>query len=89
MNEKKEKRRRVQVDFTKDGFEEIKALQDIMEVSRPDLIMYALRWLQWTLEETGDGGRIFVKKPNQKMKEVVAPFLRPARARKPLNTATQ
>jgi hypothetical protein len=69
------KRHRVQLSFSDSGFRELVQLEEAMGVTRQDLFKYALRWLQWTFEETSRGGKIQTKEPNGEVKEVVAPFL--------------
>lgn len=69
------KRHRVQLSFSGAGFQELIDLGEAMGVTRQDLFRYALRWLQWTFEETSKGGKIQIKEPGGEVKEVVAPFL--------------
>ena len=80
------KRHRVQLSFSDAGYTELLELEKAMGATRQDLFKYALRWLQWTFEETSKGGKIQIKEPNGEVKEVVAPFL-PLEPKKDLNKA--
>ncbi len=42
--------------------------------SRAEVVRYSLRFFQWLLEETGQGGEVLVRKPDGEMKVLVMPF---------------
>ena len=68
-------RKRLQFDFTPDALEELDELQRKTGLpSRADLIRHALRFLQWTLEETYDKGANIVLEKDGKLRQVVFPF---------------
>lgn len=77
MGTEDESTHKVNLDFTDAGFDELKALESKMGVTRQDLFKCALSWLQWTFEEISQGGKVLVKDSGGEVKEVVAPFLLP------------
>jgi len=66
---------RVQFDFTTEAFEELDRLKAATgAVSRAEVVRYAMRILQWTIEEVRSGGEILVRKDG-KAERVIFPFL--------------
>lgn len=66
---------RVQFDFTPEAFEELERLKVAVGASsRAEVVRYALRVLQWSIDETRAGGEILVRKGGETEK-VVFPFL--------------
>lgn len=66
---------RVQFDFTPAAFEELERLKvSVGATSRAEVVRYALRILQWTIEQIHSGGEILVRQGSETEK-VVFPFL--------------
>ena len=71
---------RVQFDFTSEAFEELERLKaSVGASSRAEVVRYALRILQWAIDEVDAEGEILVRRGGQTEK-VVFPFLTPARS---------
>jgi hypothetical protein len=71
---------RVQFDFTPDAFEELERLKAAVGASsRAEVVRYALRILQWSIDEVHAGADILVRKGGETEK-VVFPFLSPSRS---------
>ena len=70
------KRHIVELNFSDEGYKELKELEKEMGVSQLELFKRAIRWIQWTTEELNKGGRFYVKDSGGKIREVVASFLR-------------
>jgi hypothetical protein len=67
---------RVQFDFTEEALQTLDGLKAKLSLnSRADVIRYALRILDWTLEQLQSDAKILVEK-NGKAQEVVFPFLK-------------
>lgn len=74
MNQEK---KRLQFDFSAEAIAELNELQSATGLAtRAELIRHALRFLQWGLEETGEGGATLLVEKNGKIREVVFPFWR-------------
>ena len=70
---------RVQFDFTPDAFEELERLKtSVGASSRAEVVRYALRILQWSIDEVQAGAEILVRKHGQ-TERVVFPFLSPTK----------
>jgi exopolyphosphatase/pppGpp-phosphohydrolase len=66
---------RVQFDFDPDAMVVMETVKKQINVkTRADVIRYALRILQWTVQQLADGGKIIVEK-NGVREQVVFPFL--------------
>jgi hypothetical protein len=79
MESTPERKYRVQLDFSQQGFDELEALkEDLQASSRADTIRDALGMLYWTVQQLKNGGRILVKERNGEVNGVMFPFL-PAR----------
>lgn len=81
---------RVQLDFTPEAFEELERLKvSVCASSRAEVIRYALRILQWSINEVQAGAEILVRRGGETEK-VVFPFLTvaksDARAQTPQNS---
>jgi hypothetical protein len=75
MKKAKEEKVRVQFDFTRDAYNELISLQKTVEATtRAETIRYALRTLQWLLDEISSGRKILVEQRGQ-LQEIVFPFL--------------
>jgi hypothetical protein len=67
---------RVQFDFTPDALKTLDMTRDKLSLSsRAEVIRYALKTLQWVLEQLQSGAKILVEKDG-KAQEVVFPFLK-------------
>ena len=67
---------RVQFDFTDEAFRTLDGLKEKLSLtSRADVIRYALRILEWTLEQLQTDAKILVERDG-KAQEVVFPFLK-------------
>ena len=65
---------RLQFDFDDVAIKEIDALREATALpNRAELIRQALRFLQWTLEETKRGATLLIEKDG-KLREVIFPF---------------
>ena len=65
---------RLQLDFNDVALKEIDKLRAATALpSRAELIRQALRFLQWTLDETRKGSTLLIEK-NGKLREVIFPF---------------
>jgi hypothetical protein len=70
---------RVQFDFTSEAFEELERLKAAVGASsRAEAVRYALRILQWSIDEVNSGAEILVRKGGE-TERVVFPFLTPAK----------
>lgn len=70
------KKYRVQLDFQKDAFEELEALQKAMGASsRAEVFRHSLRLMQWVIEQIDAGNNVLLRTPDG-FQEVVLPFLR-------------
>jgi len=66
---------RVQFDFTEGALAELDGLKEKLRVStRAEVIRYALRLMQWLIEQITTGGRILVER-NGEVQSVIFPFL--------------
>ena len=71
---------RVQLDFTSEAFQELEALKvRVGATTRAEVVRYALRTLQWTIQQIDEGAKIFVERDG-KEHEVVFQFLPDARS---------
>jgi DNA primase len=71
-----EKKVRVQFDFTESALQELDNLQAAVGVkTRAEVIRYALRVLQWLIQELRSGGKIIVRHKDGKEEAVVFQFL--------------
>lgn len=67
---------RVQFDFTPDALQTLDSIRAMLSLSsRAEVIRYALKTLQWVLEQLQSGAKILVEKDG-KAQEVVFPFLK-------------
>lgn len=67
---------RVQFDFTPAALEELDKLQGMIQAkSRAEVIRYALRVLQWLLDQLRNGAKIMVEDKNGKVETVLFTFL--------------
>lgn len=74
---------RVQFDFTPEAFEELERLKAAVGASsRAEVVRYALRILQWSIDEVHAGAEILVRRGGETEK-VVFPFLTPVRNEAP------
>ncbi len=66
---------RVQFDFTDAALQELDSLKASVGVkTRAEVIRYALRLMQWLIQQMAQGGRILVER-NGQVEGVVFPFL--------------
>jgi hypothetical protein len=73
----------LQFDFTRDANQELEELQRATSApTKAETVRYALRALQWIVEEVGTGARIFVEEDGQK-REVIFPFFVPTQKATP------
>ena len=71
---------RVQFDFTPEAFEELERLKAAVGASsRAEVVRYALRILQWSIDEVRVGAEILVRRGGETEK-VVFPFLTPSKS---------
>jgi len=76
---------KVQFSFSKQALDDLDELKERIEApSRAETIRYALRWLQWTVEEMRSGNKICLE-TNEGVREVMIPFL-PNPAKSPTKT---
>jgi len=81
-------RRRLQFDFTEEALQELDDLQRKTGLAtRAELIRHALRFLQWTVEETYESGGTLLVEKNGRLREVVFPFWNTRRPEEPLVAA--
>jgi len=67
---------RVQFDFTEAALNELDALKEELGVkTRAEVVRYALRLMQWLIQQITNGGRILVERKNGEVQSVVFPFL--------------
>jgi hypothetical protein len=67
---------RVQFDFTPAALEQLDTLQQRLHAkSRAEIIRYALRVLQWLLDQLKDGAKIMVESKDGKVQSVLFTFL--------------
>jgi len=67
-------KQRLQFDFDETAVKEIDELREATAMpNRAELIRQALRFLQWTLDETRKGGTLLIEKDG-KVREVIFPF---------------
>ena len=67
---------RVQFDFTPTALEQLDSLQRRLNAkSRAEVIRYALRVLQWLLDQLKDSAKIMVESKDGKVQTVVFTFL--------------
>ncbi len=67
---------RVQFDFTPDALQTLDSTKNKLSLSsRAEVIRYALKTLQWVLEQLQTGAKILVERDG-KAQEVVFPFLK-------------
>jgi len=67
---------RVQFDFTPAAFEQLDSLQSRLKArSKAEVIRYALRVLQWLLDQLEGGGQILVKDQGGEVQTVQFTFL--------------
>jgi hypothetical protein len=65
---------RLQFDFDDVAIKEIDELRESTALpNRAELIRHALRFLQWTLDETKKGGTLLIEKDG-KLREIIFPF---------------
>lgn len=65
---------RLQFDFSESALKEIDELRQATALlNRAELVRHALRFLQWTLGETQEGGKLLIEK-NGIIREVIFPF---------------
>jgi hypothetical protein len=70
---------RVQFDFTPEAFAELERLKTVVGASsRAEVVRYAMRILQWAIDEVESGAEILVRSGNETEK-VIFPFLRSSR----------
>ncbi len=77
---------RLQFDFTQEAYDELTQLQQATSApTKAETVRYALRALQWIVEELDAGGRILVKQKDH-TQEAVFPFFvsnpKPVKAKK-------
>jgi len=66
---------KVQFNFTDKALKDLDELQKVIEApSRAETIRYALRMLQWVVDETAKGNKICLE-TNEGIRRVVIPFL--------------
>lgn len=66
---------RVQFDFSPEAYEELNELQNEVNAStKAEAVRYAMRVLQWLVEETKAGRKIIVE-DNRNFQEVIFPFI--------------
>jgi len=66
---------KVQFSFTKQALDDLDRLKEDLEApSRAEAIRYALRWLQWTVDETKRGNKICLE-TSEGIREVMIPFI--------------
>ncbi len=71
---------RVQLGFTPEAFGELESLKvSVGAASRAEVFRFALRLLQWAIEEIQSGGEILVRKDGETEK-VIFPFLNLSKA---------
>jgi hypothetical protein len=82
---------RVQFDFTPAALAQLDTLQERLKAkSRAEVIRYALRVLQWLLDQLKDSAKIMVESKDGKVETVVFTFLdasEPARTEQPAAAA--
>lgn len=67
---------RVQFDFTPDALQALDSTREKLSLgSRAEVIRYALKILQWVLDQLQSGGKILVERDGRSQ-EVVFPFLK-------------
>jgi hypothetical protein len=70
---------RLQFDFTQEAYDELNELQKATSApTKAETVRFALRALQWIVEELDRGARIIVKR-NEHTQEAVFPFFAPDR----------
>jgi len=74
----KEKKFRLQLDFTDEAIKELEELKKASRASnRAEVIRYALRVLDWVLEQRKEGNKILVeRKESEEIREMAFPFLK-------------
>jgi hypothetical protein len=79
---------KVQFNFSKKALEDLDDLKEEIDApSRAETIRYALRWLQWTVDEAIEkGNTLCIATPDGIVREVVIPFL--SKRRQKDNTKT-
>ena len=82
---------RVQFDFTPAALEQLDTMQQRLHAkSRAEVIRYALRVLQWLLDQLKDSAKIMVESKDGKVQTVVFTFLdaaEPAQTKQPAAAA--
>jgi hypothetical protein len=74
--EKREKKYRVQLDFSEEAFEELNKLQKKLDSSsRADVVRNALGVLRWVIKHVDEGDKIFTERSDGSRTEVEFPFL--------------
>ncbi len=81
---------RVQFDFTPAALQELDKLQGTMGArSRAEVIRYALRVLQWLLEQMRNGNKILVETKDGKVQTIVFTFLNSSAAKEEESAAEE
>jgi hypothetical protein len=66
---------KVQFTFTPEALEDLDKLEKRIEApSRAETVRYALRWLQWTVDEIDNGHKICLE-TEEGIREVMIPFI--------------
>jgi metal-responsive CopG/Arc/MetJ family transcriptional regulator len=72
---------RLQFDFTDEALNELDELKGATgAANRAEVIRQSLRLLQWTIEQTRDENATVLVEKNGRQREVIFPFLSPAKA---------
>jgi len=65
----------VQFTFTKQALKDLDEIKETIEApSRAETIRYALRWLQWTVEQMREGNKICLE-TKEGIRDVMVPFV--------------
>jgi len=80
---------RLQFDFSEEALEDLDNLREVTGLqTRAELIRHALRFLQWTLDETKKNDATLLLEKNGKLREVVFPFWSRTQKKEPEETKT-
>ena len=76
-----ERTKRVQFDFTPEAYQELVELQQETDATtKAEVVRYALRTLQWLINEINNGNRVLVDEDGN-IQEAIFPFLKRRRDR--------
>jgi metal-responsive CopG/Arc/MetJ family transcriptional regulator len=70
---KKERTRRVNVNFSKDAYEELEEIADKRNKNVSDVVREAIAFEKWYQDTVDSGGHVLVERKNGRLQEVLRP----------------